>query len=209
MTGRPRASLTASRARHGDSRTALTLRAGLDGVAVGSLTVCLPRRMGKERIVVMVPRLGPSHECAETRRAILRQPGSRRTARRGSGARPSSGRAVGPGRGRQAAGRHNGDHGAWLHFGRRGGAPSEFGYPSKFPGREGLVDRQPSAKNGHTRERLIRSRVATEQRRGRTDKIVNACSPSPATEPRLQHLERVVPGCYHCILVGGEIISGP
>jgi hypothetical protein len=58
MTGRPRASLSAPRARHGDSCTALTLRAGLDGVAVGIIDGVLTRRMGKERIVVMVLRHG-------------------------------------------------------------------------------------------------------------------------------------------------------
>ena len=89
MTGRPRASLSASRARHGDSRPALPLRAGPDAVAVecagecrvredvADWTVCLRGRRN-ERIVVVVPRQGPSPEWAETRRLCRSRAASER-----------------------------------------------------------------------------------------------------------------------------------
>ncbi len=47
MTGRPGASLPDPRARHGDSCTALTLRAGLDGVAIGIIDSVLSQTNGQ------------------------------------------------------------------------------------------------------------------------------------------------------------------
>ena len=55
-------------------------------------------RMVEGRIAVMVRAMGPSPEWAETRRASV-EGAPQMKSRRGSGARPKCGRALGPGRG--------------------------------------------------------------------------------------------------------------